>query len=87
MQLGQHVSGNVELVKEHYIVLSLKGNSGKALAYALTHDFNFRDAESHTRFHLGQGISGTVVALPSKKTGKHGSASSAACEICTKGLR
>ena len=50
------------------MVLTLKGTS-KALAYALTHDFNFRDPESHTRFHVGQGVSGTVVALPSGKTG------------------
>ena len=50
------------------MVLTLKGPS-KALAYALTHDFNFRDPESHTRFHVGQGVSGTVVALPSGKTG------------------
>lgn len=64
------MSGAVELIKEHYLVLILKGGGGeKGLAYALTHDFNFRDPASHTRFHLGQGVSGTVVALPSPKTG------------------
>ena len=52
------------------MVLALKGSaSSRALAYALTHDFNFRDPASHTRYHVGQGVAGTVVALPSGRTG------------------
>ena len=70
VQVGKSVHGRVELVKEHYVVLSVQSKQGCSLAFAATHDFNSRDADSHRTFSLGQSLSATVTSLPSPATGK-----------------